>query len=257
MPAAHEVARPWAGRRYDARRKPVAMTTLPTFDPRTVPVRAVDHHLPRVPVERLDPAVLRAWFATPLPWQPELRAEPRWTDGPLRPAAVLVPLVWRATPQVLLTQRPAHLPTHGGQVAFPGGKLEAADAGDPVRCALREAAEEVGLAPEWAEPLGTLPAYRTGSGFDVTPVVALVQPRHAWRPDPREVEAVFEVPLAFLMDPRHHRHHELEVGGVRRHWLSMPYRDGPTERFIWGATAGMLRNLYRFLLAASAAMMRA
>lgn len=227
-----------------------------TFDPRTVPVRAVDAHLPRVPVERLDPAQLRAWFAAPPAWQPELRAEPRWTPAPPRPAAVLVPLVWRAAPQVLLTQRTAHLPTHGGQIALPGGKLDAADGGDAVRCALREAAEEVGLAPAWAEPLGTLPTYRTGSGFDITPVVALVQPRGPWRADPREVADVFEVPLAFLMDPRHHRHHELDVGGVRRHWLSMPYHDGGTERYIWGATAAMLRNLYRFLLAASTAIMR-
>lgn len=230
--------------------------TAPTFDPRQVPVRAVDAHLPRVPVERLDPARLRAWFADPPPWEPELRAEPRWVDAPLRPAAVLVPLVWRATPQVLLTQRPLHLPTHGGQIAFPGGKLDPADGGDPVRCAMREAAEEVGLQPPWAEPLGTLPPYRTGSGFEITPVVALVQPAGPWRADPREVADVFEVPLAFLMNPRHHRHHELELHGVRRHWLSMPYHDGVTERFIWGATAGMLRNVYRFLLAASTAMMQ-
>lgn len=227
----------------------------PSFDPRQVPVVAVDTHLPRVAVERLTPAWLRQVFQAPPPWTPELRAEPRWVDGPARPAAVLVPLVWREGPQVLLTQRPLHLPTHGGQVAFPGGKLDPADGGDPVRCALREAAEEVGMPPAWVEPLGALPTYSTGSGFDITPVVALVRPEGTWRPDPREVDEVFEVPLAHLMDPRHHRHHELVLGDVRRRWLSMPYDDGGTERFIWGATAGMLRNLYRFLLAASAAMM--
>ncbi|MCS6811419.1 MAG: CoA pyrophosphatase [Tepidimonas sp.] len=230
--------------------------SLPSFDPRGVPVRAVDAHLPRVPVELLQPALLRTWFAAPPAWEPELRAEPRTSAGPLRPAAVLVPLVWRDQPQVLLTQRPAHLPTHGGQIALPGGKLEAADRGDAVRCALREAHEEVGVPPPWVEPLGTLPPYGTGSGFLITPVVALVQPQGPWRPDPREVQEVFEVPLAFLMDPRHHRHHELVWQGQVRRWLSMPYHDGTTERFIWGATAGMLRNLYRFLLTASAAMMR-
>ncbi|MCX7692220.1 CoA pyrophosphatase [Tepidimonas taiwanensis] len=226
----------------------------PAFDPRQVPVVARDDGLPPVPVEALDPATLRGWFAAPPPWTPEIRAEPRWVEGPATPAAVLVPLVWRARPTVLLTQRTAHLPTHAGQVAFPGGKLDACDDGDPVRCALREAAEEVGVAPAWVEPLGTLPVYATGSGFHITPVVALVRPQGPWRPNPQEVADAFEVPLAFLMDPRHHRHHELDVGGVRRRWLSMPYDDGGVERYIWGATAAMLRNLYRFFVAAGAIM---
>jgi 8-oxo-dGTP pyrophosphatase MutT (NUDIX family) len=156
---------------------------------------------------------------------------------------------------VLLTQRTEHMPTHAAQVAFPGGKIDPQDAGDPVRCALREAFEEVGVAPHWVEPLGTLPLYQTGSGFDITPVVGIVQPDGPWRPNPHEVAAVFEVPLAFLMDPRHHRHHELQWQGVRRHWLSMPYPDTAGERFIWGVTAAILRNLYRFLSAAAAAMM--
>ena len=231
--------------------------TLPAFDPRQVPVVARDDGLPRVPVERLGEQDLRGWFARPPVWTPEIRAEPRWVDGPPKPAAVLVPLVWRARPTVLLTQRTAHLPTHAGQVAFPGGKLDAGDAGDPVRCALREAAEEVGVAPEWVEPLGTLPVYATGSGFEITPVVGLVRPSGPWRPNPQEVAEAFEVPLDFLMDPRHHRHHEVDWGGVTRRWLSMPYDDPRGQRFIWGATAGMLRNLYRFLLAGAAAMIRA
>ncbi|MEW6694741.1 putative Nudix hydrolase NudL [Tepidimonas thermarum] len=224
----------------------------PVFDPRQVPVVARDDALPRVPVEALQPHALRQWFAQPPLWTPEIRAEPRWVDGPPKAAAVLVPLVWRERPTVLLTQRTAHLPTHAGQVAFPGGKVDDHDAGDPVRCALREAAEEVGVAPEWVEPLGTLPVYATGSGFEITPVVALVAPAGPWRPNPHEVAEAFEVPLDFLMDPRHHRHHEVVWQGVRRRWLSMPYADAAGERFIWGATAGMLRNLYRFLLAATA-----
>ncbi|WP_409934382.1 CoA pyrophosphatase [Tepidimonas sp.] len=233
------------------------MSTLPAFDPRQVPVVARDADLPAVPVQRLAADDLRRWFRQPPDWTPEIRAEARWVDGPQKPAAVLVPLVWRPRPTVLLTQRAAHLPTHAGQVAFPGGKLDANDAGDPVRCALREAHEEVGVAPAWVEPLGTLPVYATGSGFDVTPVVALVHPQGPWRPNPHEVADAFEVPLDYLMDPRHHRHHEWVWAGATRRWLSMPYADATGERFIWGATAGMLRNLYRFLQAATAAMMRA
>lgn len=231
--------------------------TIPSFDPRQVPVVARDDHLPRVPVERIGARDLRGWFERPPVWVPEFRAEPRWVDGAPKAAAVLVPLVWRDEPRVLLTERTAHLPTHAGQVAFPGGKLDAQDEGDPVRCAVREAAEEVGVAPAWVEPLGALPQYVTGSGFDITPVVAIVRPSGPWQPNPHEVAEVFEVPLAFLMDPGHHRHHEMVLGDVRRHWLSMPYQDGGRERFIWGATAGMLRNLYRFLHAGAAAMIRA
>ncbi len=221
-----------------------------------MPVLACDAHLPPVPVQQFNADQWRRWFAEPPLWEPEWRAEPPWGDAPPRPAAVLVPIVWREQPMVLLTERSAHLPTHAAQVAFPGGKLDARDGGDPVRCALREAAEEVGLAPAWVEALGTLPRYRTGSGFDITPVVGLVWPQGPWQPDPHEVADVFEVPLAFLMDPRHHRHHEVQWAHTRRHWLSMPYDDGGMQRFIWGATAAMLRNLYRFLSAATAAMMR-
>jgi hypothetical protein len=96
--------------------------------------------------------------------------------------------------------------------------------------------------------IGTLPIYTTGSAFIVTPVVALVQPGFQLQPNADEVADVFEVPLAFLMDPAHHRHHVVDLAGVQRGWLSMPYTDGAQERFIWGATAGMLRNFYRFLL---------
>jgi 8-oxo-dGTP pyrophosphatase MutT (NUDIX family) len=121
---------------------------------------------------------------------------------------------------------------------------------DAVATALREAQEEVGLHPRHVHVLGSLPHYTTGSGFVVTPVVALLEPDYAIAPNAGEVDAVFEVPLDFLMNPAHHRRHTLHTPIGPRHWISMPYQDGAHERYIWGATAGMLRNLYRFLLPA-------
>ena len=167
-------------------------------------------------------------------------------------ASVLVPIVMREQPTVLLTERTAHLSTHSGQIAFPGGKADADDV-DAAATALREAQEEVGLAPEFVQVLGNLPVYITGSSFIITPVVALVSPGFVITPNANEVADVFEVPLAFLMNPAHHQRHTHEWDGVRREWLSMPYdeqmQDQITQRFIWGATAGMLRNFYRFLSA--------
>jgi 8-oxo-dGTP pyrophosphatase MutT (NUDIX family) len=118
-----------------------------------------------------------------------------------------------------------------------------------VYAALREAREEVGLPSSHVRVLGTLPEYVTGTAFVVTPVVALVEPGFELRPNPHEVADVFEVPLAFLMDPRNHHRHEAMWRGELRQWYAMPYQDGDVERFIWGATAGMLRNLYRMLVA--------
>lgn len=218
------------------------------LDPRQVPVMQVDRHLPAVPPSALDPDALRARFAQPPAWQPEVLAEKKFMDrAPMR-AAVLLPIVTRQEPTVLLTQRTEHLSTHSGQIAFPGGKLDESDA-DAAAAAVREAFEEVGLAQSFVEILGDLPVYVTGSAFWVTPVVALVRPGFELKANPQEVSDVFEVPLHFLMNPAHHRHHELLWQGEMRHWLSMPYHDGNTERFIWGATAGMLRNFYRFLSA--------
>ncbi|MYZ50988.1 CoA pyrophosphatase [Malikia spinosa] len=115
--------------------------------------------------------------------------------------------------------------------------------------ALREAEEEVGLAPDLVEVLGLLPDYLTGSAFRITPVVALVRPDYEPRPNPHEVADLFEVPLAFLMDPAHHRRQGLDWEGRRHEWFAMPYLQDGAERYIWGATAGMLRNLYHFLAA--------
>jgi 8-oxo-dGTP pyrophosphatase MutT (NUDIX family) len=159
-----------------------------------------------------------------------------------------VPVVLRSQPTVLLTQRTSHLANHSGQIAFPGGKVDRTDA-DVVAAALREAEEEVGLAADFVQILGTLPIYTTGSAFVITPVVALVQPGFTLAPNAGEVADVFEVPLAFLMNPANHLRHSLVAEGIRREWFSMPYQDAGVERFIWGATAGMLRNFYRFMAA--------
>ncbi len=224
------------------------LSKLPNFDPHTVPVTGVDAHLPAVPVAQLQPEALRQRFGAPPAWQPEVRMEPRFTRRQPAAAAVLVPVVAHARPTLLLTQRTTHLANHSGQIAFPGGKVDDTDV-DAIDAALREAEEEVGLARDFVQVLGTLPIYTTGSAFIITPVVALVRPGFTLTPNAGEVADVFEVPLDFLMNPAHHRRHSLLAEGLRREWFSMPYQDGDIERFIWGATAGMLRNFYRFLSA--------
>ena len=224
------------------------MTQPPAFDPRRVPVEAVDQHLPAVRAQSLLPEALVQRFASDHTWSPELRGEPRFTQRPPVEAAVLIPLVERpAGLTVLLTQRTAHLSSHSGQIAFPGGKSDPQDA-HAQATALREAQEEINLDPRLVRVIGSLPVYTTGSAFIVTPVVALVEPVFELKPNPHEVADVFEVPLAYLMNPANHRRHVVQWEGMRREWFSMPYTDQHAERFIWGATAGMLRNLYRFLL---------
>lgn len=223
------------------------MATLPLFDPREVPVVAIDRDLPRPTAASLEPQAIAARFAAQHVWTPELRKEARFVEREPAHASVLIALVQRERLSVLLTLRPTHMNSHSGQIAFPGGKADPQDR-DAVATALREAQEEVGLEPEFVNVIGTLPIYTTGSAFIVTPVVALVKPGFRLQANAQEVADVFEVPLDFLMDPANHRHHLLDMGGEQRKWLSMPYMDGATERFIWGATAGMLRNFYRFLL---------
>jgi 8-oxo-dGTP pyrophosphatase MutT (NUDIX family) len=228
----------------------------PIADPRAVPVIGSDAHLPPVPAERLDAAALRRRFAAPPVWEPETRGDGGLFAGYERAdASVLVPLVERgAGLTVLLTQRTAHLRAHAGHVAFPGGRADPGDA-DAVDTALRETEEEVGLPREQVEVIGALPLYRTVTFFDVTPVVALVRPDFALKLDAFEVAEAFEVPLAFLMTPANHRRHLFEAEDQRREFLSMPWprrapdADGHADYFIWGATAAMLRNFYRFLSA--------
>jgi 8-oxo-dGTP pyrophosphatase MutT (NUDIX family) len=170
---------------------------------------------------------------------------PSAEGGPGRAAAVLVPLVRReAELAVLLTLRTDHLPSHGGQICFPGGKIEDDDIG-PLGAALREAQEETGLDPRLVEPLGYLDIYQTRTGFRIVPVVGLVDPVARFTPAEDEVADVFEVPLRFLMDPVNHLQETRMWRGVERRFYAMPYG----ERYIWGATAGMLKRLYDRLYA--------
>src|SRR5947209_1953172 len=160
-------------------------------------------------------------------------------EQPIRPAAVLIPVVDHPEPTVLLTQRSAHLNEHAGQISFPGGKIDAADA-SPLEAALREAKEEIGLSREFVDPVGYLDLYGTSFGFRILPTVARVKPGFKLRVSPSEVDDVFEVPLAFLMNPANHQLHSKEFRGIERSYYAMPF----AERYIWGATAGILRVLY-------------
>lgn len=231
----------------------IELVRPPILNPRAVPVAGNDGHLPAVGSEQLTAQALRRRFASPPSWQPETQGDGRLFAGRERAAAsVLVPLVEREGGlTVLLTQRTAHLRDHAGQVSFPGGRAESVDE-DAVATALREAEEEVGLARRHIDVIGSLPEYRTVTFFDVTPVVALVRPPFELALDAHEVADAFEVPLAFLMSPANHQRHRFELDGHRREFLSMPWPrpDGHGDTyFIWGATAAMLRNLYRFLSA--------
>ena len=160
-------------------------------------------------------------------------------EQPIRPAAVLIAVVDRPEPTVLLTQRSAHLNDHAGQISFPGGKIDPTDA-SPLDAALREANEEVGLEREFIDPIGYLDLYGTAFGFRILPTVARVRPGFTLRVSAAEVDDVFEVPLAFLMNPANHQIHSKEFRGIERLYYAMPYE----ERYIWGATAGILRALY-------------
>jgi 8-oxo-dGTP pyrophosphatase MutT (NUDIX family) len=240
------------------------------FDPRDIPWSVQDQHWPALPPAALHAESLRGVFKNPPVWTPEVKREPSLGQRAPQAAAVLVPIVMRGEqgnePHLLLTQRTQHLSSHAGQIAFPGGKVDPNDQ-SVEHAALREAEEEVGLTSEHVEVLGQLPSYITGTSFHITPVVALVSPNHTLQTNAYEVEFAFEVPLSFLMDPANHRIHQWENNGVQRQWYSMPYRPATTklshgsndssdsnpetEYFIWGATAGMIRNFYRFLLASN------
>ena len=192
-----------------------------------------------------DEIWLRSRFAQRRPAQAVTAGDGHlWrSDREIRPAAVLIPVVKRDSElTVLFTRRTAHLHDHAGQISFPGGRAEPADA-DAAQTAMREAREEIGLAAERVEVLGEQHQYVTVTGYRVTPVVGLVTPPFDLQLDDFEVAEVFEAPLAFLLDPANHQRNHVLFDGRERYYYAIPYR----HHYIWGATAGMLMNLHSFL----------
>lgn len=192
---------------------------------------------------RLDP--IDAWTDAAVAAQsdfdlnPDVRSDPALQGRARRRAAVLAPIVAAEEgPRLILTRRSDTLASHTGQIAFPGGRLDPGEG--PVEAALREAREEIGLDSAFVEPVGLSSLYETVTGYLVTPVVAMVRPGFSLKPNPDEVAEVFEVPFAFLMDSANHRRDDYELNGTRRYFYAMPWG----ERYIWGATAGMLRALW-------------
>ena len=233
----------------------MSMPRPPILDPQAVPVTGTDGDLPPVPADRLTPQALRERFAAPPAWAVEFPGDGGlMTSRAPAGAAVLIPLVMRADGlYLLLTRRADHLRDHAGQISFPGGRVEPND-GSAEATALRETTEEIGLAASHIDILGRLPVYTTVTAFQVTPVVALVRPGFTLTLDAFEVAEAFEVPLQFLMTPAQHRRHRFDYQGSARQFLSMPWAHADAqgvsrEYFIWGATAAMLRNFYRFLAA--------
>jgi 8-oxo-dGTP pyrophosphatase MutT (NUDIX family) len=224
------------------------------FDAQAIPIHAVCSDQPKLVADCLDPINLRSRFLNPPAWQPEITDEnrqviaadiiqKRQAAGKVTRAAVLIPLLLKSDGlAVLLTQRTDHLHDHAGQISFPGGRMDPGDS-SPNDTALRESEEEIGLDRQGVDIIGHLPQYLTVSGYSVTPVVGLVKPQAEYVLDAFEVADVFEVPLHFLMDPANHQVRVWESDQGSRRFYSMPYEN----RFIWGATAGMLRNLYHLL----------
>jgi 8-oxo-dGTP pyrophosphatase MutT (NUDIX family) len=204
---------------FERARTRLALDTPPAFDdPSVIPDKG-DHEL-------------------------NLEMKALWAVRPIRPAAVLVPVVDRAEPTVLLTQRAIHLPQHPGQISFPGGKIEPSD-DTPLAAALREAEEEVGLEASVIDPIGYLDLYMTTQGFRIVPLLARIAPDYRLTLNPSEVDEAFEVPLQFLMEPGNHLKHSRDWEGIKRYYFEIPFE----HRKIWGVTAGILRNLYEKIYA--------
>lgn len=204
---------------------------------------------PAIPMDRLNVKWLRDRFASPRPWQPEgwvrkilVKGRNKWI-----PAAVLIPLIEKKENDlwVMLTRRATHLHDHGGQISFPGGRVDLMDS-SRIETALREMEEEVGIGREKIEILGTLPEYRTTTGYRITPVVAVVRPPFTVKIDPMEVAEVFEVPFSYLMTAENYQRRRIDLPEIKgRTIYTVPYK----EYMIWGATAEMLRNLFHFMRA--------
>ncbi len=187
---------------------------------------------------RLDP--LDAATGASFRGDGDLNGLPSPSGRKLRHAAILAPLILHdGPPRLLFTERASHLPRHAGQISFPGGSLDAGDAG-PAAAALREVEEEIGIGAEHVELVGRFEAYETGTGFHITPFVGVLRPGYSVRPDPREVASVFEAPFDFLMDPLNHKRDSRIWQGQERHYYAMPWQD----RYIWGVTAGLLKSLH-------------
>jgi 8-oxo-dGTP pyrophosphatase MutT (NUDIX family) len=226
----------------------------PGFNAQAVPIFEVCADQVKVPAAVLNPRAIVARFQDPPVWQPEITDENRHViaediiakrkaAGKVTRAGVLIPLLLKTDGLwVLLTQRTNHLRDHAGQISFPGGRMDPQDSG-PNETALRESEEEIGLKRDHVEIIGHLPEYLTVSGYSVTPIIGLVKPQAEYVLDEFEVADIFEVPLHFLMDPANHQIRVWQSEQGSRRFYSMPYE----ERFIWGATAGMLRNLYHLL----------
>lgn len=213
-------------------------------DPRSLPIDAISTD-PAIAASQLSADRLRQIFRDPQTWVPEVVDEQRFRTEMGSPvaAAVLIAIVVRVEGlSVLLTKRTDHLLDHAGQVSFPGGRTESEDA-SVTETALRETEEEIGLERSHIEIIGHLPDYYTGTGYRISPIVGLVRTPFTLQPDPFEVAEAFEVPLEFLMDPSNHQTRRLKLQQGDRAFYAMPFEN----HFIWGATAGMLRNLYRFL----------
>ena len=228
----------------------------PGFDPQIQPIVPLSHELPRLEPSSLQLEFICAAFLADFEWQVEplftqsFQVEHLDIPGTTK-AAVFFPLVQREDGlHVILTRRASHLYDHAGQISFPGGRIEADDA-DAIDAALRETEEEIGVSRRFVELIGCQPSFLTSTRFTMKPVIGLVKPGFTLTPATDEVAEVFEVPLAFLMDPRHHRLHRADLpGGGHRFYFSMPWG----TYFIWGATAALIRNFYHYLAAAQSAL---